>query len=126
MKYFHTILLFVGICLFVSCGGDQDACAPEAWAGTWTADANCAGMPLDLILEITAVDENTIRIESDGEMDEVDVNGCAVNVVQELDLLGMQISLDLDMILNGDVIDVDIEATIVGFTQNCTGILTRG
>ena len=83
-------------------------------------------MPLDLILEITAVDENTIRIESNGEMDEVDVNGCAVNVVQELDLLGMQISLDLDMILNGDVIDVDITATIAGFTQNCDGILTRG
>lgn len=126
MKYLQTLLLFAGICLFMSCGSDEDECAPGAWAGTWTADATCAGMPLDLVLEITAVDDNTIRIESNGEMDEVDVNGCAVNVVQELDILGMQISLDLDMILNGDVIDVDIMATIVGFTQNCDGILTRG
>ncbi len=125
-KYRQSFLLIAVLSFILSSCGGEDECAPEAWAGTWTADATCAGMPLDLTLEITAVDENTIRIESNGEMDIVDVDGCAVNVVQEIEALGMEISLDLDLLLNGNLIDVDIAATILGFTQNCTGVLTRG
>ena len=71
------------------------------------------------------MDENTIRVEAEGETDEVDVNGCNVNVAQQVEFLGMTVDLDLDMMLNGEMIDVDIDATIAGFTTVCTGVLTR-
>ena len=128
-KFLHTLLFFIAFSLILSsCGGEEeeeDLCAPEAWAGTWVANATCAGMPLDLTLVITAVDENTIRVEAEGETDEVDVNGCNVNVAQQVEFLGMTVDLDLDMMLNGEMIDVDIDATIAGFTTVCTGVLTR-
>ena len=125
-NYYLTIVSLACFTLFLSsCGGD-DECQAEAWAGAWTTSASCAGTSLDLDLDITAVDENTIRIESNGEVDEVDVDGCDVNVVQELDLLGTAISIGLDMMLNGDVIDVDIEVSAFGMTEACAAVFTRG
>lgn len=125
----ECILLFLWIaissCLISSCGSDEEECPPEAWAGMWTTQATCGGTPLDLELDITAVDENTIRIESNGEVDEIDVDGCDVNVAQQLDFFGTEISLILDMVLNGDVIDVDIEVSILGMTETCVAVLRR-
>jgi hypothetical protein len=124
-NYISLLILFViSAFLLSSCGGD-DECQPEAWEGTWSTETSCAGTTLDLVLGITAVDENTIRIESNGEEDEIDVDGCAANVVQVLDFLGTEISLSLDMVLNGDIIDLDIEVTALGTTQTCIAALTR-
>lgn len=127
MKSYVLLFLWAIVlsCLITSCGDDEQECPPEAWAGMWTTVATCAGTPLELDLDITVVDENTIRIESNGEVDEIDVDGCDVNVAQELDFLGTEISLDLDLLLNGDMIDVDIEVSILGTTETCMAVLTR-
>ena len=126
MKNFIQFLALIFLLLVVpSCGGDDGDCTAETWAGQWMGSSTCEDVPIDFIFNITAVDEDTIRITYEGESEDLDVNGCNVGYDISLDFLGTAIDLDFDMSLNGDQIDLNFTFSGLGVTESCTTTLNR-
>ena len=111
--------------LFTACGSSDDECTSEAWVGAWSGTTNCADTSIDFTFNISAVDEDTIRIEYEGESEEVDINGCSINYDLDIDFLGTPIDFSFAMNLNGDSIDLDFTFSALGISDSCTTTLTR-
>lgn len=115
---------------FSACKKDDDdvttVCMQDDWVGTYSGTVDCDGTEEAVTVTITAsgTDNIIIKYESAStttEYDPLPFNGCDLNVSGTVS----GITVNADVTLNGDQLDMSETISIGGNTTTCTIAATR-
>lgn len=119
------LLFTLTIAFLYSCSSDE--CTADDYVGTWSGDGECSDETMQTnTLIITAVDANTIRVDDqETEPFNVSVSGCSFT--ESVSLVTFLGPLEAQYVgkLNGNNLELDVAATIIGITTDCNLRLER-
>jgi len=126
IKVLFYLVVFFSIITVTSCGGDGD-CVQKDWVGTWSGTfVDEAGDQVTTVAMITAVGTDQIQFSSDGvDYDPVTISGCNFEIDQTVESFLGDLGAKIDANLDGDQIDMDVEATLFGITTSHNVVLNR-
>lgn len=121
MKNLFTLLLFICLISFISCGSDE--CTADSFVGVYNGSIECPGEPTaNGVLTITKVTDSSIKaVDQDNTEFILEVNDCVAS--STINFLGVMVTQTLT--LDGDKIDFEAVNSGLGVSVTCTGSMTR-
>ena len=116
-----AFLTFAMFLAFTSCS-DKDSCEAADWAGTYSGSFDCLDTPQTVIIDITeGSDNNTVNISIDGDSDQVELDGCSIEIVED-DAFG---EATLTLTLDGDNLNYNLSGKLFEIPFECEAVLTK-
>ncbi|NNE13976.1 MAG: hypothetical protein HKN51_03315 [Saprospiraceae bacterium] len=110
----------------MSCGTDSD-CVKDDFLGSYTGTSKCTGEDeMSVNAEVTEASGNSVAINIDGEVAELRIDGCNVEIPETtIDFLGNPVTSFGEGELNGNTLTINQTINFIGVTTNCNVTLRK-